>query len=153
MIVFFAVLLLFNHTLGKPFIQETEQREQNFAEKKHSEASGAANGTSAIREKRESHDDDFLRNHCPKYTGKGNSLSSGHGCEKARYMCKEFQEVVCEKETFQMSRRCTGNIVPYGNPKCYPKFEWVSIDTFQGPKWVKRTKCCTCNRDLECPRN
>ncbi|KAL9988006.1 hypothetical protein ACROYT_G002398 [Oculina patagonica] len=142
--VLFAVMLLPNYTLPKPFTsQELEQKDQNFAEKEL-EASHAVNRTSAIRVKRSKECDDltnpsdYLKCWCPRYTG---PESSSEGCEKARYNCRGFAEAVCAGYSFA----CHSNIGQYGFPSCFENHVWVSINTRQGTKRVKWTKSCSCN--------
>ncbi|KAL9988003.1 hypothetical protein ACROYT_G002395 [Oculina patagonica] len=127
--VLFAVMLLPNHTLPKPFTsQELEQKDQNFAEKEL-EASHAVNGTSAIRVKRSKECDEltkpweYLKCWCPAYTGPG---SSSRGCVKARYNCRGFAEAVCEGYSFA----CHSNIGQHGFPRCFHNHVWL---LFVGP--------------------
>ena len=133
-------MLLPNQTLGKSFVsQEQEQKDRNFAEEEL-EGHHAVNGMSVIRGKRAL--SDYLKDYCVP----ANNGYPSRGCVKAWNDCKGFTEVVCATYTSESSRACNRNIALYGFPKCFPNYEWVSIDTPQGTKKVKRTKSCSCTQ-------
>jgi len=137
-----AGMLLPDQTLCKPLkLQELEQRDQNIIEGEL-EASHAVNGTSGIREKRDSLDcPGLLRNFCRPVTAYS---SPGNDCEIGRYVCRGYHEAVCKPFSWASSTACTSNINQKGGPKCSPHFKKVTINTSQGPKCVRQTEYCSC---------
>jgi len=143
MFVLLAGMLLPYQTLSKPLkSQELEQKDQNISEG-GLEGSQAVNGTSGIREKRDSFDcSELLNNSCGAITV---FLPPGNGCEIGRYVCRGYHEAVC-KNTFswESSTACNRNIGQKGNPKCLPHFRRVIINTSQGTKCVQQKQYCSC---------
>jgi len=122
-------MLLSYQTLCKPLkLEVLEQRDQNIIEGEL-EASHAVNGTSGIREKRDSPDcPGLLKKYCHPVTCTAYSSPRNDG-EIGQYLCLRYHEAVCELFSWASSTACNSNIYQYGRPKCSPHFKKVTINT------------------------